>query len=133
MPPWQVEQPRVGVVSGRVGHLCHSLWRNLAMARVGPVEGHHAVEVASREPADVGKVVPDVGREPRDDGPTPALLLLAGIDHAPDVPVEVQHLGVTDSAARDLADVIRARTSASNGPYAASSLAFTPAPSAPAP
>ena len=96
---------------GGQGQLCRSLRHNCNRRRIRAFQfcsrllqngwgtiltgkSDHVTDIPSRKPLLLGQFVFQIRRQPGDDARAPASLLLAGGDHATDVPIREDHLGI---------------------------------------
>ena len=73
--------------------LCHRLWPFCEVG-IGAVEGQHPLDVALREALLLAELVVQVAGQAGNHAGTPALLLLASVNEAADLPVEPNQLGI---------------------------------------
>jgi hypothetical protein len=73
--------------------LCHRLWP-FCQVGIGAVEGQHPLDVALREALLLGELVVQVAGQSGNHAGAPALLLLASVNGAADLPVEPNQLGI---------------------------------------
>ena len=84
-----------GLVGARRAELrlCHRLWPFCEVG-IGAMEGQHPLDVALREALLLGELVVKIASQAGNHAGAPALLLLASVNKAADLPVEPDQLGI---------------------------------------
>jgi hypothetical protein len=84
-----------GLVGARRAELrlCHR-WRPFGQVGIGAVEGQHPLDVALREALLLRQLVVQVAGQAGNHAGAPALLLLAPVNEAADLPAEPNQLGI---------------------------------------